>query len=288
MTAVYHMLGITRQAAWQQRQRAIELTLLAAGLRELVRDIRHDHPQMGLRKIYTLLEPPGIGRDRFEALLQAEGLGVLHSRPPWVTTHSVPQHGIPNLIAGRDFDDAHQVWMTDITYFRLSGRFAYIVTIMELYTRIILAMGASLTLSADENILALNTALAFPDLLRGEGPTIHHSDGGSQYIDTEYQKLLARHQFLCSMGGCAQENPYVERVQGTIKNEYLRYRSIHTIEELHREVVRAQWLYNYQRPHQSLPHMMTPIAFAAWVRTIPQDQRPIVHVHDWSAQEQRS
>ncbi|HBH13531.1 MAG TPA: hypothetical protein DDX29_10535 [Clostridiales bacterium] len=56
------------------------------------------------------------------------------------------------------------------------------------------------------------------------------------------------------------ENPYAERINGIIKNNYLIHWIIESFEELVKAVDRAVYLYNNQKPHKSLKRL-TPIKF---------------------------
>jgi putative transposase len=289
MILVYQYFGMTRQAAHHAWRRAVQRAVCCQMVIDLVREIRADQPRMGLRKIYWLMQPSFIGRDRFEALAQAAGLRIAPRVSPRRTTLSQTRRIFPNRIKGLQVWRSHQVWVTDITYFQLSDRFAYIITIMDVYTRVIVAALAHRTLSADANIRTLRLALHRTKEQRNGCTTIHHSDRGSQYIDHDYVHLLETHRFLLSMCEEAWENPYVERVQGSIKNEYLYAMAITTFEELPGALARSIRLYNTARPHQSLPRHMTPRAFADWVASLPPGQRPVMVLDNTpSASERRA
>lgn len=96
----------------------------------------------------------------------------------------------------------------------------------------------------------------------GKLPTkiIFHSDGGGQYYDKEFLRLTNQYKFRNSMCECAYENGKAERINGTIKNNYLKHYSIKTYLQLVKKVDRAVKLYNEQRPHKSLKYQ-TPYAF---------------------------
>ena len=72
---------------------------------------------------------------------------------------------------------------------------------------------------ATDNISALKMALK-----KGKSPKIHHSDRGSQYVSKEYVRLLEINGTKVSMGKTAQDNAYAERINRTIKEEYLEYK----------------------------------------------------------------
>ena len=56
------------------------------------------------------------------------------------------------------------------------------------------------------------------------------------------------------------ENPYAERLNGTLKNDYLIYYKPRTFEELVQQLDRAVVNYNQFRPHTNLKEM-TPVEF---------------------------
>ncbi len=59
------------------------------------------------------------------------------------------------------------------------------------------------------------------------------------------------------MGKIAQDNAYAERINGTIKNEYLDYWKPTDFADLKGKVSRAVKNYNTKRPHNHL-HRKTP------------------------------
>lgn len=277
---VYAYFHMSRQAFAQARKRYENMLRIEMVLRDIVVEVRSDHPKMGLRKIYRFMAPMPIGRDRFEQLMSDHRLQVRRTPPAWKTTLTQRLLYFPNLVAGLCVIRMHQVWVTDITYFKLAQRFAYIVVIQDVYTRQILVAVASLTLRAESNIKALNLALAATELQRKGIQTIHHSDRGSQYIDRDYLDLLAQAQMRPSMCMAAYENAYVERVIGTLKNEYLHHRGIRTIEHLVVELQRTVILYNSERPHRAHPKQMTPSEFAGYITGIPEEERPELKIYD--------
>jgi len=89
---------------------------------------------------------------------------------------------------------------------------------------------------------------------------IFHSDGGGQYYDKEFLSLTAQNNFINSMCEYAWENGKAERLNGVIKNNYLKHRAINTFEELQKEVDRSVSLYNSEKPHIELQRR-SPIEF---------------------------
>lgn len=276
MNAVYAIAGASKQAHHQyvtsryNKQQYIEV------LRDQVDQVRDEHPGCGLEKLYWLLRPEGIGRDKFIAIFQQLGYGVKKRRLYHRTT--IPtQVKFPNLITGMRLDGPNQLWQSDITYVLVKGRFYYLVFMIDAYTKVIKGHAVSDHLKAEANIKTLKMAIKSTQSdLSG---LIHHSDRGSQYIERYYQHLLLQKGVYISMGLQAQENAYAERINGTIKNEYLIYRDITTFEQLKREVKRAIKHYNHQRPHNHLPERMTPWLFEQQCLSWEHRDRPTVIVY---------
>ena len=89
---------------------------------------------------------------------------------------------------------------------------------------------------------------------------IFHSDGGGQYYDKGFLKLTGQHKLVNSMCEFAWENGKAERINGVIKNNYLKHRKISTYAELVIEVDRCVFLYNQDKPHIKLQRK-SPIEF---------------------------
>ncbi|GAA0890897.1 IS3 family transposase [Fulvivirga kasyanovii] len=276
MEELYQVAGVSRQAYHQHRQKETNRQILLLELEEQVKLIRAEHPGCGLEKIYRSLRPAWIGRDRFISTFQSLGYGVVKRKNFQRTT--IPTHiRFPNLISGMLVYAADVVWQTDITYFYCNGRFYYLVFIIDIYTKVIKGYAVSDHMRAEANISALKMALksSGTDLSK----LIHHSDRGSQYVDLQYQKLLKDRDIKISMGICAQDNAYAERINGTIKNEYLKLWNITSFRQLQKEVRRAVYHYNNKRIHNHLPNDMKPIQFQRELVSLSDQDRPKVIVY---------
>ncbi|MBU3679756.1 MAG: transposase, partial [Candidatus Kapabacteria bacterium] len=99
---------------------------------------------------------------------------------------------------------------------------------------------------------------------------IHHSDRGAQYCSDRYVHLLLQHGIGISQtqSGDPHDNAKAERINGTIKNEYLRHTEPGTFNEALQEVITAVDLYNGVRPHLSL-NKQTPLDVHSGTATKP-------------------
>lgn len=175
-----------------------------------------------------------------------------------------------NLAEGLELNGINQLVQTDITYYRVAGCFYYIVFIIDVYSRFIVGYSANRTLTAEGNIKALKRMLC---LRKGSCENlIHHSDRGSQYIDKLYLQLLIDNGIKASMCKHAWENPYAERINRTIKEEYLDHWQIDNYRSFVSCVRKAVNHYNGKRRHAALGDL-TPRQFEDYVEKIPEEQR---------------
>jgi putative transposase len=129
----------------------------------------------------------------------------------------------------------------------VAGRFYYAVFILDVYTRKIVGYQISDHMRATANINALKMALK-----EHAAPQIHHSDRGSQFGYKPYLELLQQNGCSISMAQSAQDNAYAERINRTIKEEYLDHWKPKTYLQLRNCVAKAVKNYNNNRIHQSL------------------------------------
>lgn len=265
LVRICRLFGITRQAYyqhfWQQEVTSIEESLVLSK----VASIRADHRVMGGRKLYEKLYPfflehqIKMGRDALFDLLAANGLLVKKKRRRFITTFS--NHWLrkwPNLIRERKVTGINQLWVSDITYFKVAGEYVYISLITDAYSHKVVGFHLAETLESIETLKALQMALQqLPQHLAET--LIHHSDRGVQYCSETYVKLLQDNSIKISMteNGDPLENAVAERINGILKGEYLKHYSITTIQQAKDELQRAVRLYNEDRPHFSIG-LLTP------------------------------
>ena len=254
LNRLYRAAGLSKQAVTQARHRR---QLLEARLELLVVEIdelRAAQPGCGVEKMYYTLRPDFLGRDRFISLAMELGYRLKIKRIRPKTTKS-GNYYYPNLIEGRTFCKPNEVWQSDITYYEIEDRFYYLTFLIDIYTKIIVGYAVSDHLRAQANLGALKMALE-----QFGHPQIHHSDRGSQYLYKPYLNQLKEKKTQISMGLIGQENAFAERINGTIKNEYLRHRKIVSFEALKRWTKQAVEDYNGRRIHNHIGRM-TPIEF---------------------------
>ena len=260
LNQLYGILGISKQAFHQRLNRQLQEESYHHQLLFLVYEVRADHPTMGVRDMYYLLQPECMGRDAFEEFCMSYGL--VSKRPVNYrrTTDSQGVTRFDNLTIGLKLSRINQLWVSDITYFEVKGKFYYLTFILDAYSRMIVGYSVSKRLFTEQTTLtALVMAVSFRKGIDLTG-TILHSDGGGQYYDKEFLKMTQSLGIVNSMCEYPWENGKAERINGVVKNNYLIHRSIENFSELVSEVDRSVKLYNEKKPHKAL-NRVSPLTF---------------------------
>jgi putative transposase len=255
------LFGITRQAYYQSfhREEFVEIEEELV-LKEVI-TIRKKHPRIGTRKLYVMLEgfmlehQIKIGRDALFDLLSEHQLLIRRRKRKVTTTQS--HHWLkkyPNLIRGFIPTTPNQVYVSDITYWRIEIGFVYISFITDAYSHKIVGHNLAETLDAIESVSALRMALS---CINKGIELIHHSDRGVQYCSGKYVTLLEQYNINISMteNGDPRENAIAERVNGILKGEYLECYVIDNFEQARELLDAAVKLYNEERPHMSIGNL---------------------------------
>ena len=283
MNALYLTAGISKQGHWQATEREAEWASKERIYLGCIAEVREMHPGMGLRAIYEQYQPEGIGRDAFIALGRRYGWILEAPKNQTRTTFSIKSHRYRNLLEGRFFTNINQVWVSDITYFHVLGRFYYLTFLMDAYSRRIIGYNVADSLRAEHALAALQMALTLRGKAHYGDGLIHHSDRGAQYIANDYTDTLENYGMRCSMCDEVLQNAHSERINGTIKNQYLAHwhSSIGSEPQLHAAVKRAVTAYNTERHHSALG--MSPVAFEAHLTTLTDEQRPQFSIYAGAA-----
>lgn len=267
MNKLYKTIGVSKQAVYQYAKRQLIFDANVSNLVTEAEELRYEHPGCGVEKMYDTLKPDFIGRDRFVDTMMDLGFRVKRRRNYKRTTISSKIY-YPNLIKGMEVNRPSQIWQSDITYIPVGGKHYYAVFIIDVYTKKIVGYQVSDHMRATANVQALQMALS-----KHPPPEVHHSDRGSQYIYKDYISLLKKQGSQISMALSAQDNAYAERINRTIKEEYIDHWKPKTFSELKRFVKKAVIQYNVRRPHNNL-EKRSPIEFEKQWSTMKDNNKP--------------
>jgi putative transposase len=277
MNRLYAAAQTTRQTHQVLRRRREQQEDRFLLLSAVLVEERQRHPSMSLKKLYHRLKPDFIGRDAFVDFGMENGFEPIFSFKKPQITRSGDLRAYPNLLHDLKICDINQVWASDITYFKVTGKWCYIVLIEDLYSRQIIGWKASENLFAQANCDALKMATDLRAIARFDHKLIHHSDRGAQYRSLIYTQKLQENEIQISMGYSCFDNAFLESANNIIKNEYLIHRPIHGFKDLIKYLEQDVNLYNTERPHGSL-NLMTPVQFERYILNIPICQRTLLPI----------
>ena len=221
------------------------------------------HPFFGSRRMVVFLKKAGhtVNRKRVQGLMREMGLAGMAPGPNTSRPH--PEHKVyPYLLRGVSVVRPDQVWGTDLTYIRLARGFAYLVAIMDWYSRRVLSWRISNTMEAVFCIDCLEEALR-----RHGKPEIFNSDQGSQFTSDAFTGVLKRENISISMDGRGRafDNIFVERLWRTVKHEDVYLKGYATMGELMTGLTEYFTFYNSERPHQSLGQKTPDVVYRAGI-----------------------
>ena len=181
-TALAEKLGISRASLYYQPK----LPAKDLKLKSEIEKVMHDHNAYGHRRIALELK---INKKRVLRVMKLFNLKPKRKKRKPVKPgdlKTVPL-AIPNLLKEIVVRKSHQAWVSDFTYLPYYGKFVYLATIEDVYTRRILNWNVSVRHNTQ---LIIDTLL--PTLIKYPQPEIIHSDQGSEYRSQEYLNLLKK------------------------------------------------------------------------------------------------
>lgn len=273
MNQLYNTIGISKQGVIQYNTRQKIFDQKVMQMIFEADELREEHPGCGVEKMYYTLKPDFIGRDRFIELMMELGYR-LKRKQNYKRTTIASKIYYPNLIKGMQIDRPSMVWQSDITYIPIGTQHYYAVFIIDVYTKKIVGYKVSNHMRAQANMDALKMALKDHD-----APMIHHSDRGSQYTYKEYVRLLKSNGSQISMALSAHDNAYAERINRTIKEEYLDHWKPQTFNQLKRMMSKAVKNYNTRRIHNN-NERMSPEKFINHFSLLKPKQRKVMTIFD--------
>lgn len=242
------LLGISRSSFYYKPRDPKDLDKRAM---DKIDEIYTKHPFYGSRKIAFILSKQfgfPVNRKLVQRLMRKMGIQAVYPKPN--TSRSNKDHKkYPYLLGNLAITGPNQVWSTDITYIRLEGGFAYLVAVIDWYSRRVLSWRMSNTMDTGFCLEALEEAVS-----RHGTPMIFNTDQGSQFTSNEFTTALESRGIRISMDskGRALDNIFIERLWRSVKYENVYLKGYRTIREAKAGLNEYFQFYNNERIHQSL------------------------------------
>ena len=239
------MLGLPRSSYYYSPRSENDYNL------ELMRMIDKQYmatPFYGSRRMTVWLQSQGhaLNRKRVQRLMRLMGIEAIY--PKRRLSQPDKQHKIyPYLLRDLEITRPNQVWAADITYIRLARGFAYLVAIMDWFSRYVLSWELSLTMETDFCLAALERAL------NQDEPEIFNTDQGGQFTSTAFTGHLEAAGIAISMDGRGRvfDNIMVESLWRSVKYEEVFLKDYENVLEARKGLSKYFSFYNNVRPHQT-------------------------------------
>jgi len=221
------------------------------------------YPFYGSRMLAEELKRGGtvINRKRVRRLMTVMGLESCAPKPD--ISKACPEHPVyPYLLRKLKISRPNQVWAADITYIPMALGFAYLVAIIDWYSRRVLAWRLSNTMESDFCVAALEDALS-----QFGQPEIFNTDQGAQFTADDFTSALLGRGIKISMDGKGRciDNVFVERLWRSLKYEEVYLKPYDSLPEARTGIGGYFRFFNDDRPHSALGYQ-TPTAFYETMR----------------------
>lgn len=191
---------------------------------------------------------------------------IFSLKPPrrkssFYTTRSTGHHAYINLIKGFVPTKIHQLWCSDLSYIKFQGKFWYLATIVDIFTRQV--VGAQMGKYHNSELVLTTIKMAITNT--HSVPQIFHSDQGTEFMAKCCTDYLESKGTKISVSDKASpwQNGYQESFFGKFKDEAGDLNRFDTVGELIEAIYQQIHYYNFERIHTALK--MPPAVYAKLV-----------------------
>ena len=260
-------LKVSRSGYYTWKNRAVSERVVDDAV--LTRKIKAIHSLSdgvyGSPRVHAALHKQGINvaRKRVERLMRDAGLKgqlvLVTSKQPKIKSFFLSKSNL--LLNASKPEKIDQLWVADITYLKVAGKWQYLATVMDQYFRRIIGW----SLSATRSSVLTSNALAYAMKKRGYPKNvILHTDRGSEYLSYAFQTDVKKWRMKHSVNrpGHCTDNAFMESFFHSMKAELFRGRKFDSIIELRKSV--SDYINNFynDRLHSGLNYC-SPVEFEA-------------------------
>lgn len=219
-----------------------------------IETVLHDQPSYGYPRVAAALH---VNKKRAARVMRLFGMKAYRRRGRKFRKSGVAKVFYDNLLKTNVPQGANDLWAADFTYIPYRGKFLYLATVLDLFTKEI--VGAAVIMN---HSVALVLQALFAAVAHRPRPRIFHSDNGREYGSRVFVRALTELGIRISRSAKSSpwENGYQEAFYSQFKVDLGDPNRFTTLGELVYEVHRLIWNYNHRRIHSVLK--MPPVLFA--------------------------
>lgn len=213
--------------------------------KQLIESALRDHPSYGHKRLAKHL---GINKKRVLRVMKL--FGIKPYRRTVKKVYTKPKDSVfPNCLMSETPLGPGDIYASDFTHVKYQGRWVYVATVLDVFTREIVGVSILTTHHTQLVINALSSAI-----LHRPPPRIIHSDQGSEYTSKDYTNLVQSLKIQQSMSapGCPWENGYQESFYKGFKLDLGDPNRFATFGELVAGIYETIIYYNHKRIHSVL------------------------------------
>lgn len=219
-------------------------------LRELIQKIYDDSKQIfGAGKIMVVLREQGLKVGEKTIRLLMRDMGIASIRQEAKSLYDREKKRNRNLLQ-QQFNPTrpNQVWVSDITLFRVKEKNYYICVILDLYSRAVVAYKIGIKNSTQ---LTKSTFKSAYINRQPQDGLMFHSDNGGNYYCKTFQSYLRNYNVIQSFSRpyVPYDNSVMESFFSSLKREELYRRRFKSENEFYKSVNEYMIFYNEKRPH---------------------------------------
>ena len=256
VTRLCRLFAVTRAGfyAWRRRPTSAHARQDRVLLDEMRVIFEASNRTYGSPRLYAALRGRGhaVSHRRVERLMRVGGWRARVARVYRRTSGVHRWYGQhPNRVRRTQATRLNQIWVGDLTYLAVAGRWWYLAVVLDQCSRRVLAWRVSAVRDAAFTRAVVDAALR---RRRPSAGLNFHSDRGSEFLGKPFRDRLAHDAALQSMtrGGAPDENAHMESFFHSLKAELTHGRGFTSVRELRQALRRYLRYYNHARLHSAL------------------------------------
>lgn len=222
-------------------------------VKKQIEDTHEFHPAYGHKRLAIHLE---MGRNKILRIMHKFGINPPRRKAKnhWITI-STNDHHYTNLIRNLVPSKPNQIFVSDLTYIKFQGKFVYLATVEDIFTREILAAEMS---DKHDSQLAFTT---IQKAIAKSKPQFFHTDQGTEFMAQIVTNFLENQNIKISVSdkGSPWQNGYKESFFGKFKDENGDLNRFNNLGELVEEIYSYIYYHNNLRIHTAIK--MPPVKY---------------------------